>query len=117
MNYFLNSERYWGHIEYKRNLVNMTADKIKKYATQLQFRIIEGSGKAIYIIGVEDDGKIIGVNHDDTDNCKNKMVLICNEIDAKIKSYQKINLDKNLNLLIYNLSTNKDLGDLPYLFG
>lgn len=117
MSYFLNSERYWGHIEYKRNLVNMTPDKIKKYATQLQFRIIEGLGKAVYIIGVEDNGKIIGVNNADADNCQNKMDLICNEIDAKIKSYQKISLDKNLNLLIYNLSTNKDLNNMPYLFG
>ena len=117
MSYFLKSENYWGNIEYKKNFIDMTEDKIKKYATQLQFRIIEGNGKAIYIVGVEDNGKIMGITDKDVANCKHKMELICNEIEVYIQTYQEIILDKNLNLLIYNLSTNKDLNDLPYLFG
>ena len=55
-----------GPIEYKRELKNMIESKIKKYATQMKFRLIEGGGTAYYLIGVKDDGEVIGIgSHDE----------------------------------------------------
>ena len=57
----LDIEQYYGNIEYKQELSNMDLNKIQKYATQMKYRLQEGDGSAIYYIGVQDDGTIIGV--------------------------------------------------------
>ena len=44
--YHFDHESYWGNIEYKQGFMHMTPKKIKKYATQLKFRVIEGNGKS-----------------------------------------------------------------------
>ena len=45
-----------GNIEYKRQLLNCTANRLEKLKTQMSFRLDEGNGSCIYRIGVEDDG-------------------------------------------------------------
>jgi GTPase len=117
MDYFINSEKYWGNIEYKINFINMTPDKIKKYATQLKFRIVEGGGKAIYMIGVFDNGKVIGIKNKEVLNCTNIMNKMCHEINATLKSNKIINLDNENNLLIFVIENNFNIESIPYLFG
>ena len=51
-----------GNIEYKVTLENISNKKIIKYTTQLKYRVLEGYGRAIYLIGVSDKGTIIGLN-------------------------------------------------------
>jgi len=117
MNQFINSEKYWGNIEYKINFINMTSDKIKKYATQLKFRIIEGGGKAIYIIGVFDNGRVIGIKNQEVLACCDIMSKMCKEIDAKLKSKKVINLDNEKNLLVFVIENNFNISNIPYLAG
>jgi elongation factor 1-alpha len=74
----------YGPIEYKRQLTSMTNTKINKYATQMKFRLIEGNGEAIYMIGVKDNGDIIGVeNKNYLLYCK-LMSKIAREINSRI---------------------------------
>lgn len=54
-------ELYYGPVEYKLKLHNITPYKLQKYITQMRFRLIEGDGKAIYLIGIHDEGDIIGI--------------------------------------------------------
>ena len=42
----LDSEKYYGNIEYKQELSNMDHNKIQKYASQMKFRLQEGNGHA-----------------------------------------------------------------------
>lgn len=51
-----------GNIEYKLKLIKPTDDRIDHLTTQMKFRILEGSGEAYYRIGVEDNGKSIGLD-------------------------------------------------------
>ena len=51
-----------GNIEYKLKLVKPTDDRLDHLTTQMKFRIGEGGGEAYYRIGVEDDGKAIGLD-------------------------------------------------------
>lgn len=51
-----------GNREYKLKLTQN--HKIQKIATQLRFRLYEGEGKALYLIGVSDDGKSLGLRLD-----------------------------------------------------
>lgn len=82
-----------GPIEYKRELKNMKDDKIKKYATQMKYRLVEGNGIAYYLIGVEDDGEIIGVNNKFYKLYSKLMNKICKEINSKIIEINLIGQD------------------------
>lgn len=48
-----------GNREYKWKLTNKS---IEKLATQLAFRLTQGQGKAIYLIGVHDCGSAVGID-------------------------------------------------------
>ena len=117
MEAFIPKESYWGNIEYKKKFVNMTAEKIKKYATQLKFRIIEGSGTAIYIIGVLDNGKVVGIKKSEIAKGNLIMENICSEINAYIYSCKTIDISQYNKLLIYVLKNNFNINNIPYLTG
>ena len=53
-----------GNTEYKLRLTDLDDEKISKRATQLKFRVNEGSGEAFYYIGVQDDGTLLGINEE-----------------------------------------------------
>jgi len=61
-----------GNREYKWRITPRTPDehkwKCEKLATQLSFRMREGAGKALYMLGVHDCGKAVGT--DETSLCK-----------------------------------------------
>ncbi|KAL4238582.1 GTP binding protein [Mactra antiquata] len=50
-----------GNIEYKLKLVNPTPFRIEHLVTQMKWRLEEGQGEAIYEIGVEDNGLLVGL--------------------------------------------------------
>lgn len=50
-----------GSVEYKWRLVNPSADRFAQLVTQLNFRLSEGNGEAIYELGVEDNGRKKGL--------------------------------------------------------
>lgn len=87
-------ESYYGNIEYKSRLIDIKGERLAKYATQLNFRLIEGRGKAKYYLGIKDDGSIQGYSDiksviEQIDICK----LICREIDAILVKYDIIIVD------------------------
>lgn len=55
-------EQYYGMMEYKLTLMDRAKERLKHLTTQLNFRLNEGKGQAIYRIGVEDNGNPIGIN-------------------------------------------------------
>jgi hypothetical protein len=71
------AEYYYGWREYKRHIIDETeypanVNKeavrrkfINKKATQLLFRLNEGDGRALYLIGVEDNGIADGISQDE----------------------------------------------------
>ena len=117
MTFYMEAENYWGNIEYKRELINMTPDKIKKYATQLKFRIIEGVGTCVYIIGVCDNGAVVGIKQGDIAKCTVIMRNICAEINAYMSSEKIIDINKENKLLIYVLKNKFNMDNIAYLTG
>jgi GTPase len=75
----MEQESYYGNTEYKRVLINKSEGRKEKLATQMRFRVDEGRGEALYMIGVEDDGTLSGI----TDNEYDQTLVILNEIAAK----------------------------------
>lgn len=50
-----------GNVEYKLKLVNPTPHRVEHLVTQMKWRLEEGQGEAIYEIGVEDNGLLVGL--------------------------------------------------------
>ncbi|KAJ8250824.1 hypothetical protein COCON_G00227460 [Conger conger] len=54
-----------GNIEYKLKLVSPTQHRFEHLATQMKWRLQEGRGEAVYQIGVEDNGLLVGLSEED----------------------------------------------------
>lgn len=69
--------------------------KINKRATQLRYRLIEGKGKALYMIGVEDNGNVDGISMEKLLESIEFLHKMSSTIQAKIKNIRiyKGNLD------------------------
>ena len=77
-------EQYYGNKEYKRNIQIHDNLTMYKRATQMLFRINEGNGKAIYLIGIDDNGSIVGLNKKELLLSIKSIKKISNQIHAKI---------------------------------
>jgi len=77
-------ENYYGNVEYKLLFNVRTKFRLDKYITQLNYRINEGNGYAIYIIGITDEGYVVGL---DDSTLKYNLELIhfmSNKINSKV---------------------------------
>ncbi|XP_023686830.1 GTP-binding protein 2-like isoform X2 [Paramormyrops kingsleyae] len=62
---YLPPEAEEGNVEYKLKLVNPTQYRFEHLVTQMKWRLQEGRGEAVYQIGVEDNGMLVGLSDDD----------------------------------------------------
>jgi GTPase len=72
-------------------------NKLNKRASQLQYRLVEGHGKALYMIGVEDNGNVDGIEMDrllESINFLYKMAEIVNATIRNVRIYKGKLLDK-----------------------
>lgn len=77
--------------KYKKILLNKRKAELKrlqKRATQMLFRINEGKGKAIYIIGIDDDGISTGIPLNNIYDAIVYLELMKIEINANINNYR-----------------------------
>ncbi|KAJ2786187.1 hypothetical protein H4R18_000034 [Coemansia javaensis] len=51
-----------GNVEYKTKLDLASEARTTHLATQLQWRLAEGNGQALYVVGVHDDGEVVGIS-------------------------------------------------------
>ena len=112
------AEKDNGFIEYKRTLVDCSEIKSKKYATQMRWRISENQRNqcAIYYIGIDDDGTIVGLNHEQIIDCINRFVLIAKTISASIVGVQIIHID-NLSIIKIGVKIKKIKDNFLVEFG
>ncbi|AHC51260.1 elongation factor 1-alpha [Sulfolobus acidocaldarius SUSAZ] len=73
-----------GKIEYKLLIINDDETRLQSLATQMKYRLEEGGGEAFYIIGVGDNGEIIGIEKDQLDKSIVTIEKIASTINAKI---------------------------------
>ena len=85
-----------GFVEYKRTLIDCNDKKNEKYATQMRWRISKNlkNQYAIYYIGIDDDGTIVGLSNEEIIECIERFVIISNLIGASIIGIQIIHINK-----------------------
>jgi GTPase len=93
-------EEYFGNIEYKSIFTNVSDIRLEKLSTQLKFRLVEGKGIAIYLIGVIDNGTIKGFDKKYLDYNTDIINKMCNIINAKIIEYNIFHLNDKIWLMI-----------------
>ncbi|MHA1989548.1 MAG: GTP-binding protein [Candidatus Hodarchaeales archaeon] len=87
-------EKDEGFIEYKQKLTDIPSKiKLEKLTTQLNFRLNEGKGECIYVIGVADDGEILGLSKEDFLETLSVLENIASEIDAEAILIRKQTID------------------------
>jgi GTPase len=87
-------ENEYNSIEYKRHISFLTKDKLERYATQMNYRLFNGKGNAIYLIGIDDNGEIVGLSYKKLLESIRNLISICKIIDA---TYKKIIIISNHN--------------------
>lgn len=90
----LDKESDYGNIEYKRELINLDDDTLNRRITQMKYRMYEGYGEAFYLIGVTDDGTILGLSESEYNESITNLEKISKSIDCyiiKISEYNKNN--------------------------
>ncbi len=88
---YIPPENNKGCCEYKLKLVYGTdiPDEIKekklvKIASQMKYRLFQGNGKAIYILGVSDNGDLEGIEEDELEESILFIEKACLSINASI---------------------------------
>ena len=87
----LEPEVEYGNKEYKLKIINKENDRIEQLASQLKWRLNEGNGEALYYIGVNDDGSVIGLSGNELKETIMNIKKMCEKINSKIISTEKIN--------------------------
>ena len=63
-------------------------EKLNKRATQLLFRLNEGKGKAVYLIGIDDDGTVDGIPISYIIESYHYLLQMCDIINAKLNVFR-----------------------------
>jgi len=101
MNLKINREKENGNIEYK--LINTDTEKRQRLTSQMRYRIQEGSGEAIYVIGVTHEGGVIGVTEDEFTESFNNLSLAAKDSNYNINILSSRIVEKDTNKKVYEL--------------
>ncbi|KAI4833393.1 hypothetical protein KUCAC02_016299 [Chaenocephalus aceratus] len=85
-----------GNIEYKLKLVNPTQYRFEHLATQLKWRLQEGRGEAVYQIGVEDNGLLVGLSEADMRASLKTLKRMAEKVGADITLLREREVDYDL---------------------
>ena len=92
MNYPKESED--GKIEYKLILNDIDESRLQELASQMKYRLEEGGGEAFYIIGVSDNGEVLGLSENELNKSLEILSKIASIINAKIVHVRKVQAKK-----------------------
>ncbi|CAN9510687.1 unnamed protein product [Ophioblennius macclurei] len=93
---YLPPEAEEGNIEYKLKLVNPTQYRFEHLATQLKWRLQEGRGEAVYQIGVEDNGLLVGLTEADMKASLRTLKRMAEKVGADITLLREREVDYDL---------------------
>ncbi|WP_338603482.1 GTPBP1 family GTP-binding protein [Sulfolobus tengchongensis] len=84
-----------GKVEYKLILSGVTPERLQELASQMKYRLEEGNGEAFYIIGVSDEGELIGLTKEELEESIVTLNKIASLINAKIVYKREAEVKKN----------------------
>ena len=88
-------ESDYGNREYKKLLKKCNSRSFQNKATQMLYRIYEGNGMALYLLGINDDGKISRIKYPELTETLDCIREISSIIEAEIKKINIYRVDEN----------------------
>ncbi|KAJ0004734.1 hypothetical protein NQD34_010948 [Periophthalmus magnuspinnatus] len=76
-------------------LVNPTQYRFEHLATQMKWRLQEGKGEAVYQIGVEDNGMLVGLSEEDMRASLKTLHLMAQKVGADITVLRQSEVDED----------------------
>ncbi|MBN3275612.1 GTPB2 protein, partial [Polyodon spathula] len=95
---YLPPEAEEGNIEYKLKLVNPTQYRFEHLVTQMKWRLQEGRGEAVYQIGVEDNGLLVGLSEEDMRASLKTLRRMAEKVGADITVIREREVDYDLDI-------------------
>lgn len=86
-----------GNVEYKLKLVNPSKSRFEHLVTQMKWRLREGQGEAIYEIGVEDGGMLVGLTSKEMTASLHTLYLMAEKLGATLTVLRERTVSVNLN--------------------
>ncbi len=90
-------EQEGGHVEFKERLsrdVHLSGDRFESLAAQLRHRLLSGDGRALYVVGVTDNGRLSGLEPAAFAETMDILSLLATEADAAIDDVQTWGVDE-----------------------
>ena len=81
---YLKPEPPRGHIEYKLKLISPSPTRLEHLTTQMKWRLREGRGQAIYELGVQDKGRMVGLTEEEASASFQTLYRMSEKIGASI---------------------------------
>ncbi|KAJ1547403.1 GTP binding protein [Nowakowskiella sp. JEL0078] len=85
-----------GNVEYKFKLVDPPDERIEHLVTQMNWRLAEGHGEALYEIGVSDNGELTGLSKEDLDSTIFTLKKMAVVIGAEVMINRILDVSTNL---------------------
>jgi len=98
------AEQNHGKTEYKLTLFGKEGERIKHLTTQLNFRLNEGKGQAIYRIGIEDNGNPKGIDDTHFIGSLSTSITADRQIETLYKMSRALNTDMMIDKVYNGLS-------------
>ena len=100
------------NIEFKENLIenyHLKKERIQRLASQMKYRMEKGDGEAVYFIGVDDDGNLLGLTDEEMKESIFVLTKVALEIEAEVSQtqYQEAGNGKVAKILISKNSNHK----------
>ncbi|MCX8200525.1 MAG: GTP-binding protein [Candidatus Caldarchaeum sp.] len=87
------------HIEFKEKLIpeiHLRVEKKQKLASQMKFRLENGDGTAVYVLGVRDDGSAAGISEFELEESLSVLRLVASECGATVDRVEKFDSNGGL---------------------
>ncbi|KAI9250491.1 P-loop containing nucleoside triphosphate hydrolase protein [Phascolomyces articulosus] len=83
-----------GNVEYKLKLVDPSIERLDHLITQMKWRLSEGDGEAMYELGVDDDGTLVGLSAEDMSASMNTLRQMADALDADVSIIRELTMDQ-----------------------
>ncbi|GBC72487.1 Elongation factor Tu [archaeon HR03] len=104
------------HIEFKERLIpeiHLRTEKRQKLASQMKYRLENGGGTAVYILGVRDDGTALGISDIELEESLSVLKQVASECGAVIDRVEKF--DSNGGLIARVIITTQSRPSVDHL--
>ena len=100
-----------GNIEYKLKIIPDNNSRLMSLSSQLRWRCNEGRGMAIYLLGISDKGRVLGITTDGLDKSIHNLGIMIRENNYRIlqQTISKIANKVWASIIIINDSYNNHL--------